>query len=247
MTTCSGFTVMFFFANLRFGFSFVVSGSVTAATTTERRALTALPGLAPKRACAVVAMGTVSDQTGWRVESRRFRGAAFPAPTVGGDESERAYPLTMRINVAATRRSRAGSRVRTWTAGATAAMADMADMFTKTKDGADGARARRVMPAARRTPKSAFRRGRRRRESYRQPPAGKRGSGARGADLARFRDAGFGNEYVVVKKRKMRTFSSARLFSPDIRARWTTWPNPRLFWSFGLDARAFSASRRRLR
>ena len=77
MTTSSGFTVMFFFTNLRFGFS-VVSGSVTAATTTERRALTALPDLAPKRACAVVETGTVSGQTGRRVESRLSR-AAFPA------------------------------------------------------------------------------------------------------------------------------------------------------------------------
>ena len=78
MTTSSGFTVMFFFTNLRLGFSVVVSGSVTAATTTERRALTALPDLAPKRACAVVATGTVSGQTGRRVESRLSR-AAFPA------------------------------------------------------------------------------------------------------------------------------------------------------------------------
>ena len=70
MTTSSGFTVMFFFTNLRFGFS-VVSGSVTAATTTERRALTALPGLAPKRACAVMATGKGSGQTGRRVESSR--------------------------------------------------------------------------------------------------------------------------------------------------------------------------------
>ena len=156
MTTSSGFTVMFFFTNLRFGFS-VVSGSVTAATTTERRALTALPDLAPKRACAVVATGTVSGQTGRRVESRLSR-AAFPAAGRGGDASERAYPHPMRINVAASHRSRAGTRVRTWTAGATAAMADMADMCTKTKDGAGGARARRVMHAVCRTPKSAFHR-----------------------------------------------------------------------------------------
>ena len=84
MTTSSGFTVMFFFTNLRLGFSVVVSGSVTAATTTERRALTALPDLAPKRACAVAVMGLVGGQTRRRVESRRFRGAAFPAADAGG-------------------------------------------------------------------------------------------------------------------------------------------------------------------
>ena len=81
MTTSSGFTVMFFFTNLRFGFS-VVSGSVTAATTTERRALTALPGLAPKRACAVMATGKGSGQTGRRA-SRVGAGAAFPAADAG--------------------------------------------------------------------------------------------------------------------------------------------------------------------
>ena len=73
---------MFFFANLRFGFSFVVSGSVTAATTTERRALTALPGLAPKRACAVMATGKGSGQTGRRA-SRVGADAAFPAADAG--------------------------------------------------------------------------------------------------------------------------------------------------------------------
>ena len=46
-------TVTFFFTYLRFGLGLSeasVAGSVTAATTTARRALTDLP-LAPKRAC----------------------------------------------------------------------------------------------------------------------------------------------------------------------------------------------------
>jgi hypothetical protein len=54
-------------------------------------------------------------------------------------------------------------------------MADMADMCTKTKDGAGGARARRVMHAVCRTPKSAFRPVAADEESYRQSPAEKEG------------------------------------------------------------------------
>ena len=118
------------------------------------------------------------DGDGERSDGAASRVAAEPRGVSGGrrrggDASERAYPHPTRINVAASHRSRAGARVRTWTAGATAAMADMADMCTKTKDGAGGARARRVMHAACRTPKSAFRPVAADDESYRQSPAEK--------------------------------------------------------------------------
>lgn len=106
-----------------------------------------------------------------------------------------AYPLTSRIN-AAPHRSRGGLRVRTWTAGATAAMADMADMFTRTKDGADGARARRVMPAVCRTPKSAFPASPPTRESYRQPPAEKGGTKANGADFGPNASRVYGSQHI---------------------------------------------------
>ena len=141
--------------------------------------------------------GERSDGAASRVESVRARRFRRPTP-VRGDQSTRAYPLTSRINVAAPHRSRGGLRVRTWTAGATAAMADMADMFTRTKDGADGARARRVMPAVRRTPKSAFPAWPPTRESYRQPPAEKGGTRRAALISARMlRVCAVRNVYVV--------------------------------------------------
>ena len=141
------------------------------------------------------------DGDGERSDGAASRVAAEPRGVSGGrrrggDASERAYPHPTRINVAASHRSRAGARVRTWTAGATAAMADMADMFTRTKDGADGARARRVMPAVCRTPKSAFPAWPPTRESYRQPPAEKGGTKANGADFGPNASRVYGSEHI---------------------------------------------------
>ena len=66
MTMSAFCTVTFFFTNLRLGLglSAATSGSVTAATATERRALTALPDLAPKRACC--------GEQKWIDRGRRF-------------------------------------------------------------------------------------------------------------------------------------------------------------------------------